>query len=895
MTREPVATIIPDMHVTANGNGFSRWFLCDLQVHTIADQNQRYGDYGARDPSRTFAEELIETHANAGVDVIAVTDHNRVDWYPMLRAVGEEQGVWVFPGTEVSVNGCHLLAIWDCTDEGFRLAQDFLKTLWKPGTSHFLTNGDPRPVSKGQIEEIAAKARDHSALVLAPHSTQKKNGLFASGVASHSKEIAQGDLLAGFDVYGHGGADVLSNPAAEFGEISPRWFISGDVRSFDDCGERACYLKLGEVPTLEGLRQAFLAPSTRIRFPSELEERWGHVRGISFMESSEPDWPRIERVTIAGGFHNGMELNLAPGLNAIIGGKGTGKSALIEVLRYLLEAPPPTAQGLERNREVNFGANCAGTVEFVDIKGTRYEAARSGDDTDGELRFDGESTDVDVSLRIRPFFFGQQELQHYAQDPELRRSFVASLTAEALAKPSAEERSARGGLDEVNRRLEDLEEEVADLEDLQREVADLSERLKRADDSGAEDLLKETGQLTADERAFQRILKWPSEVGTALKRLEESAAAPPLPTGPLVPKGLLDAVQQVEAAAQSGLQTVETAIASADDRLEALHGSWSVAVASRRVELEGELEAAGVADLKDLIEMQKRLAEIRPMISDLPKVQKTIKEANGERRKLLGKLRTARQEKSRAMQDTAERLTRELGTRVRITVDPLSDRSLLIESLLAEVAGQNVRRDQIERVAEHAPPTIAKAMRTGTKAVAKLGCSTGTAAKLAAFSPEAVRRTEEVSTPDRVSIEVNLAAEADAEDWSDVSDVSPGQRATAMLALALASGDQPLLIDQPEDDLDNRYIFEEVVRVLARVCERRQVIVATHNANIPVLGDAELVLALDAKAKRSRILACGGFEDRDVASYAREILEGGDEAFMARHKRYLSRLESKRE
>lgn len=58
-----------------------------------------------------------------------------------------------------------------------------------------------------------------------------------------------------------------------------------------------------------------------------------------------------------------------------------------------------------------------------------------------------------------------------------------------------------------------------------------------------------------------------------------------------------------------------------------------------------------------------------------------------------------------------------------------------------------------------------------------------------------------------------------------------------------------------------------------------------------MLGDAELVLALDAKAKHSRVLACGGFDDAQVAAYAREILEGGDEAFKARHQRYLTHLE----
>lgn len=466
------------------------------------------------------------------------------------------------------------------------------------------------------------------------------------------------------------------------------------------------------------------------------------------------------------------------------------------------------------------------------------------------------------------------------------------LTAEALQVPLSNERKARAGLDEFNRHLDDLEEQVEDLEELRREAADLTERLKRAEASGAEDLLKETGELTADERAFTRLLKWPSAVRTALNGLEASAAAPELPRGKLTPKKLGGIVRQLKGSVQQGSEAIEEAVHAAEDDLTRLHATWSTAVKERRSELEAELEAAGVADLKDLIEMQRRLAEIEPLISNLPAVQKAIKDNSKERRKLLTKLRTARQEKSRAMQETAERLTAEIGTRVRVSVDPLSDRSQLVDRLLAECAGQNVRRDQIERVSEHAPPTIAKAIATGTKAVGKLGCTTGTAAKLAGLSTAAVRRVEETATPDRVSIEVNLASDTGANDWSDVNDVSPGQRATAMVALALASGHEPLIIDQPEDDLDNRYIFEEVVRVLARVCEHRQVIVATHNANIPVLGDAELVLALDAEAKRSRVLACGGFEDAMVASYAREILEGGDEAFMARHKRYLTHLDN---
>ena len=109
------------------------------------------------------------------------------------------------------------------------------------------------------------------------------------------------------------------------------------------------------------------------------------------------------------------------------------------------------------------------------------------------------------------------------------------------------------------------------------------------------------------------------------------------------------------------------------------------------------------------------------------------------------------------------------------------------------------------------------------------------------------------------------------EDWHSVHHLSPGQRSTALLSLARTAGDEPLLIDQPEDDLDNRYIFAEVVQVLARVCQRRQVIVATHNANIPILGDAEMIVALDAGSDKGTVLAAGGLEDPKVTEQARHI------------------------
>jgi hypothetical protein len=221
-------------------------------------------------------------------------------------------------------------------------------------------------------------------------------------------------------------------------------------------------------------------------------------------------------------------------------------------------------------------------------------------------------------------------------------------------------------------------------------------------------------------------------------------------------------------------------------------------------------------------------------------------------------------------------------------VEPLADKEEIAEWLRKLTQGAGISGTQLQKLAENPTATLAKAAREGAASLTALGCSPSVATKLLErFNAKLVRELEELSSPDRISAEVNLGV-GGAETWKPVSSVSPGQRATALLALVLLSSGEPLIIDQPEDDLDNQHIYQDIVRVLAEVCQTRQVIVATHNANIPVLGDAELVVALDADADRSRIEAIGGFEDSNVASYARRVLEGGEDAFRARQRRYQS-------
>jgi hypothetical protein len=126
----------------------------------------------------------------------------------------------------------------------------------------------------------------------------------------------------------------------------------------------------------------------------------------------------------------------------------------------------------------------------------------------------------------------------------------------------------------------------------------------------------------------------------------------------------------------------------------------------------------------------------------------------------------------------------------------------------------------------------------------------------------------------------------------DFSKLSLGQQQSVLLALMLsAESNDPLLIDQPEDNLDSEFIYFSLVPVLRRAKERRQVIIVTHNANIAVLGDAEQIVVLKSTNDQASIVARGSIDDPATRDFACNILEGAHEAFQRRAKTYGYRME----
>ena len=132
---------------------------------------------------------------------------------------------------------------------------------------------------------------------------------------------------------------------------------------------------------------------------------------------------------------------------------------------------------------------------------------------------------------------------------------------------------------------------------------------------------------------------------------------------------------------------------------------------------------------------------------------------------------------------------------------------------------------------------------------------------------------------------MQYSTSGDGQSFRPIQEGSPGQKTAALLAFLLSYGEEPLILDQPEDDLDNHLIYDLIVTQLREVKRRRQIIVVTHNANIVVNGDAELVVALAARGGQTQKECAGSLQEKKVRDTICSVMEGGRKAFEQRYRR----------
>jgi hypothetical protein len=233
-------------------------------------------------------------------------------------------------------------------------------------------------------------------------------------------------------------------------------------------------------------------PEQRIRLPEQLRAKFGRTQRVKFLGSAEPTWPWITRIAVSGGFHDALDVELGPGLNAIIGGRGTGKSTAVEITRHTCGAPAPKNDDNRNNRKENFSANATATIGIATADQQRYDIVRSGDDTPPQLRRDGIDVDVAVALRFGISVYGQRELALLADDQPALRDFLAISADPDLQAAQAEEARWLHELAMTTHELDTLESALRKAAEKEEKLKDVRDQLEIAGQLGAAQHVEES-------------------------------------------------------------------------------------------------------------------------------------------------------------------------------------------------------------------------------------------------------------------------------------------------------------------------------------------------------------------------------------------------------------------
>ena len=855
----------------------------------------------------THARAIVDKALALGISVLAVTDHNDVGSVPAFRAAAAGHALHVFPGFELSSSeSVHVLCLYPPDAEQDQLG----RYLGAFGITNPNPSSDLSPMA---LADILAKVREQGGVTVAAHVTSDHGGMLKVLKGQARIRAWRNEHLLAIQIPGpvddlpqdlrqiveNRNADYRRSDAPEeklaIAAVNAMYIVKPD-----DLEDRAatCWIKMSEV-SIEGLRQAFLDPDSRIR----LNPKDGKLEPEEHAELLSLAWE--------GGFLDGAEVGFNPNLNVLVGGRGTGKSTIVESIRAVL--------GLDAGGDEARKAH-EGIVRHVLRNGTKVSLhVRSHRPAIREYRIErtipnpplvkndvGEVSSLapaDVLPRIE--VFGQHEISELTKSPEKRTRLLDRFVKrdDALARRKADlrrelERSRRSSI-ETRNELEQIEERLAALPGLE-------ETLARFKEAGLEERLKERSLLVREEQIFTSI---PDRLAAFRECLESLKNELPVDRAFLSARALeelparetlgrLNSVfERLDSDLAAIAQSLESALQRSEQGVHDVRTLWE----SRKQEVQAayekilrELQKSRV-DGEEFIRLRRQIEALRPLRESQASLRRVEKEQSDRRRGLLADWEDLKGEAFRHLDRAARKVNRQLRDRVQIEVTVAGDREPLFKILRDDVGGRLAEAIETLRGARDLSLTqFVAACRDGAQKVVESfgGIPAKQAGSLAEAHAEVLMRIEELDLPTTTAIRLNTAPLGEPPSWQTLDELSTGQKATAVLLLLLLESDAPLIVDQPEDDLDNRFITEGVVPRMRAEKQRRQFVFSTHNANIPVLGDAELIVGLTASGEAERGHAriapdhVGSIDDRQVRELVEEILEGGKDAFERRRRKY---------
>ena len=868
----------------------ARWWKFDFHTHTPAS------DFSDKNITH---ESWLRAFMDEGIDCVAITDHNSGGWIDELKRVLNKlksnppewyKPLYLFPGVEISAyDNVHILAIFGC-DKGKSNIDSLLDAVKYNGTK-----GKTDGVTDKSVIDVVNEISERGGIPIPAHVDKKANGLFKLK-GDTLKRIVANENIHAMEI-----CDSNCKKPQYYTNKKDPWteIIGSDVHDFSEKSFGTfTWVKMDE-PSIEGLKLALHDGDVSVN------------RNMNKNLNKLPTF-FIEKLEISDakyiGHQTALECDFSPFLNAIIGGRGTGKSTLLEFIRLVMERVPKEFEKdsrkyfiLEENgsllnpntkisllywkNNICYRLNWSPTENNPSLE-------QKKDDGSWEL-FQGE---IKTLFPVR--IYSQKEIFELAKEPSKLIEIideVPEVNAENI-KTKITEGINRYKQKENNQ--QELQEKIDQENRLIGEFNDLVRQIEYIEKSGHKEVMQKYRLRQQQLNEIDTLEnKW-KEGRNHLLNIQEN----------IVPSDYNKEIFSENSDILSDLQktndkwrTIHNKLNQLGQEAESILIEWQTEkdAAPWMQEIESDIKRykQSLSDLEqqgiDPKEYNSLITRQKSIQNDLDKINEhrtCVQTLESEKKEELNKIKKNRKKLSRNRQNFLDSVLHD-NQFVSMKILLFGESWDSIEEEIRRILQCPERFDRdfesLQKIYETVDGSkinklkeTITTIRNGERETEHGSFTT----RLQALSPESITNLMLWLPEDNLEITYGP-------DRQRIQHGSPGQKTAALLAFILSYGSEPLLLDQPEDDLDNKVISNLIVQGLRDIKSKRQVIVVTHNANIVVNGDAEMVLPLEAVDGQTEVQHPASIQQRNVRESICNILEGGERAFEQRYKRiYLGVL-----
>jgi ABC-type cobalamin/Fe3+-siderophores transport system ATPase subunit len=692
--------------------------------------------------------------------------------------------------------------------------------------------------------------------------------------------------------------------------------VGDSKHGLDGIGKRFTWIKMDDTPTLEGLRQAFVLSEFRIKNDFECPGNPYELPALWFKSIA------IKGTTITDPL-NILKVEFSPQLTTIIGGRGSGKSSILRFIRGLfnrtidlLDLKEIIADHADFYKKVDSrsqkGVLTDDTeieIEFVRNNVIHRLTAKNITNSDNQTivieKFDSVTGtwSIETGEGYISFFlfeqYSQKQIYEIAQEPNcLRERIDNAIVGMDLLKANRE--TLKNQFLEKSASIRTIRQQISGKGVTQTEISDLNDRINLFQESGIATLITNKDKFTSQDTAItqwvddaiakEEILRNAVDNFTIadidftgfdeehIENLKEFTE--PFLTSYATIKSELEVLLTRSQALRTSLETsLETTI-------------WNTAFIQNQTEFETqktELEGQGINDILNFESLTEQRTLKENELERINDIEASLEIEISERTNLRN--RYVQTLKDITAQRTLFASSNLQSDRVKVGIKPFRNKLDFTQKLrkaIGRPTGFDIDVDTLTNMCfsgnvENKLLDIIELFKKLKKGEAVNGVSGYFVNLVPTLGDPQIDEIELLFPEDEIDIQYKPS---DGARFKPLSTASAGQKTTAVLTLILSQGTMPLILDQPEDDLDNRLVYELIVDRLKHAKERRQIIVVTHNANIPVNGDAEFIVSMNSESKKLEILYEGTVEEESIKKEICDVMEGSKQAFEMRSVRY---------